>query len=198
MTQPKNSEQKVVNETANMVQTVPGRPELRQLLRQKRREITTDQKLALDILLGNKLLSWCQKNHPTSLAVYWPIQSEPDLRSCYRQLQQAGFRLALPLVIGKDRPLSFLDWQAGDAMVEDAYGIAIPGHGRQVAQPPVLVIPCLGWNADGYRLGYGGGFYDRTLASTPRPLAIGIAYACTQAEFIVEDHDIPMDFIISA
>ncbi|MFZ6746229.1 5-formyltetrahydrofolate cyclo-ligase [Undibacterium sp. JH2W] len=192
MTQPKNSEHKLSMETAQT------RPELRQLLRQKRQSLAPEQKALLDAELGKQLLTWYQQNKPASLAVYWPIQSEPDLRVHYQQLQDQGLALALPLVTGKDRPLSFLAWQAGDAMSVDCYGIAIPAHGRLVSQPEVLLIPCLGWNAAGYRLGYGGGFYDRTLAIAPRPLAIGIAYACTQAEFAAHEHDIAMDCILSA
>ncbi len=192
MTQPKNSAHKLSIETAQ------SRPELRKLLRKKRQEITAEQKQVLDEEIGRQLLAWCLQNQPASLGVYWPIQAEPDLRTYYRELQASGLRLALPLVAGKDMALSFLDWQAGDAMVIDSYGIAIPAHGRLVSQPPVLIIPCLGWNAAGYRLGYGGGFYDRTLAASPRPVAIGIAYACTEAEFASEPHDIAMDFIIRA
>ena len=192
MTQPKNSAHKLSIETAQ------SRPELRKLLRKKRQEITAEQKQVLDEEIGRQLLAWCQQNRSASLGVYWPIQAEPDLRTYYRELQASGLRLALPLVAGKDMALSFLDWQAGDAMVIDSYGIAIPAHGRLVSQPPVLIIPCLGWNAAGYRLGYGGGFYDRTLAASPRPVAIGIAYACTEAEFASEPHDIAMDFIIRA
>ncbi|BBB62984.1 5-formyltetrahydrofolate cyclo-ligase [Undibacterium sp. KW1] len=192
MTQPKNSAHKLSIETAQ------SRPELRKLLRKKRQEIAAEQKQVLDAEIGRQLLAWCQQNQPASLGVYWPIQAEPDLRTYYRELQGSGLRLALPLVTGKDMALSFLDWQAGDAMAVDSYGIAIPAHGRLVSQPPVLIIPCLGWNAAGYRLGYGGGFYDRTLAASPRPVAIGIAYACTEAEFASEPHDIAMDFIIKA
>jgi len=192
MTQPKNSAHKLNIETAQ------SRPELRKLLRKKRLDIQPEQKHLLDREIGRQLLAWCQQHQPASLGVYWPIQAEPDLGSCYQQLQQNGIPLALPLVTGKDQALSFLDWQAGDSMTVDTYGIAIPAHGRLVSQPPVLVIPCLGWNAAGYRLGYGGGFYDRTLAASPRPMAIGIAYACTEAEFASEPHDIAMDFIIKA
>ena len=192
MTQPKNSEHKLSIETSQ------SRTELRQFLRQQRQAITPEHKSLLDAELGKQLLLWCQQNTPASLAVYWPIQAEPDLRPIYQQLQEQGVQLALPMVTAKDRALSFLTWQAGDTMTVDSYGIAIPAHGRLVGQPEVLLIPCLGWNAAGYRLGYGGGFYDRTLALTPRPIAIGMAYACTQAEFAAQEHDIPMDYIISA
>ncbi|MFZ6731612.1 5-formyltetrahydrofolate cyclo-ligase [Undibacterium sp. Ji42W] len=192
MTQPKNSEHKLSIETAQ------SRPELRQLLRKKRLDMKTEQKLALDAGIGRQLLVWCQQHKPSSIGVYWPIQAEPDLRLPYQELQESGVHLALPLVVARDQALSFLDWQMGDAMVVDQYGIAIPAHGRLVSLPQVLIIPCLGWNQAGYRLGYGGGFYDRTLAASPRPVAIGIAYACTEAEFVSEPHDIAMDVIIRA
>lgn len=190
-----NSEHKVVTETA---QAMSGRPQLRQQLRKKRQDIASGQKTVWDEAIGQKLMAWYQQNRPASLGVYWPIQAEPDLRPCYRQLQQAGCQLALPLVTAKDCPLSFLEWLADDDMTLDSYGIAIPAHGRTITLPPVLLIPCLGWSTAGYRLGYGGGYYDRTLERQPRPLAIGIAYNCTQVEFVAQAHDIAMDLIISA
>jgi 5,10-methenyltetrahydrofolate synthetase len=76
-------------------------------------------------------------------------------------------------------------------------GVAVPADLRTVARPPALLVPCLGFNAQSYRLGYGGGFYDRTLAEAPRPYALGIAYACQQAAFDADDHDVPLDTVIT-
>ena len=66
-----------------------------------------------------------------------------------------------------------------------------------VARPPVLLIPCLGFNAQGYRLGYGGGYYDRTLAGAPRPQTVGVAYACLRADFASAPHDVALDLVIT-
>lgn len=82
-------------------------------------------------------------------------------------------------------------------MVADPLGVSIPRELRTVARPPALLVPCLGFNAQGYRLGYGGGFYDRTLAPAPRPLTLGIAYACQLAQFEADVHDVPLDQVIT-
>jgi 5,10-methenyltetrahydrofolate synthetase len=94
-----------------------------------------------------------------------------------------GARLLLPVVVQKDAALEFAEWRIGEAMVKDAMGVAVPAELRlQAAYPPALLVPCLGFNPQGYRLGYGGGFYDRTLARhEPRPQTLGIAYQCLRA-----------------
>jgi 5,10-methenyltetrahydrofolate synthetase len=66
-----------------------------------------------------------------------------------------------------------------------------------VVRPPALLVPCLGFSEQGYRLGYGGGFYDRTLAPAPRPATLGIAYACQQVAFAADEHDLPLDAVIT-
>ena len=76
-------------------------------------------------------------------------------------------------------------------------GIAVPAPPRTVVQPQALLVPCVGFNADRIRLGYGGGFYDRTLENMPRPLTIGIGYACAQADFDAAPHDVALDMIVT-
>ena len=83
------------------------------------------------------------------------------------------------------------------AMVKDAMGVAVPASRRMVALPPALLVPCLGFNPDHFRLGYGGGYYDRTLEHTPRPFTLGIAYACQAAQFTGAAHDVALDRIIT-
>ncbi|MDT1883830.1 5-formyltetrahydrofolate cyclo-ligase, partial [Acinetobacter baumannii] len=75
----------------------------------------------------------------------------------------------------------------------DRLGVAVPSDLRMVERPPALLVPCLGFNAQGYRVGYGGGFYDRTLAPAPRPATVGIAYACQLVAFDGDVHDVPLD-----
>ena len=76
-------------------------------------------------------------------------------------------------------------------------GIAVPAELRIEQYPPALLVPCLGFNNEGYRLGYGGGFYDRTLEKEPRPATVGIAYSCLAAAFGSDTHDIALDRIIT-
>lgn len=138
-----------------------------------------------------------RKHFSHTLGVYWPMRGEPDLRDWYAEQANCGVLLSLPVVTDPDMPLKFAAWKPGDTLVKDAMGTSIPAHVESFLQPEALLIPCVGFNAANVRLGYGGGFYDRTLAASPRPFAIGIAYECGRAEFVSEPHDIPLDLIVT-
>ena len=94
-------------------------------------------------------------------------------------------------------PLQFVAWQVGDEMVSDEYGIAVPLRREKILKPEAMLIPCVGFNARHFRLGYGGGFYDRSLAVAPQTWAIGVAYQCLQSEFSEGQHDIAMHLILT-
>ena len=132
------------------------------------------------------------QEHPSAKALL-----RARLSSLYNVLSRQGVHLALPILRGPDLPLDFISWSPGQALVKDAMGTSVPASGATL-QPQALLIPCLGFNAARIRLGYGGGFYDRTLAQQPRPLSIGVAYGEALAEFTGETHDIALDLIISA
>ena len=106
-------------------------------------------------------------------------------------------RLALPVVLERHAALGFAEWVPGEAMLADRMGVAVPAALRMVERPPALLIPCLGFNAGRYRLGYGGGFYDRTLEAQPRPLTVGVAYACQEAQFASAPHDVALDLVVT-
>ncbi|MFL6658552.1 MAG: 5-formyltetrahydrofolate cyclo-ligase [Massilia sp.] len=170
---------------------------LRRSLKQARAALTPDEKNRADACIGERLLAWWHASGHTALAVYWPLQGEPDLGAAYAVLADAGVQLALPVVLERHAPLAFAAWEPGEAMLVDQMGVAVPAQQRLVACPPALVIPCLGFNKDGYRLGYGGGYYDRTLAIAPRAKTVGVAYACQQAAFAGAAHDIALDLILT-
>ncbi|MFZ6842865.1 5-formyltetrahydrofolate cyclo-ligase [Undibacterium sp. RuTC16W] len=170
---------------------------LRKQLLDARRASSAEDRTQWDRQLGQQVIAWCERYQISSLGVFWPIQAEPDLRDCYARLQQMQVQLALPLVLAKDKPLQFLSWTPGDLMVQDDYGIPVPAQRAKLSQPEALLIPCVGFNSANYRLGYGGGFYDRTLALLPRPKTLGIAYALAQTEFAVELHDVALDFVLT-
>lgn len=150
----------------------------------------------MDAAIGERVMAWWSTHRAGTLGVYWPIRGEPDLRETYANLAAQGARLALPIVLDEDLPLRFIEWKPGDAMTRDVYGVAIPLTGAEV-QPDALLIPCVGFNAQRFRLGYGGGFYDRTLAGSERPVAIGIGYECGRADFEPGVHDIALDTVIT-
>ena len=173
------------------------KPQLRRTLKERRRAIDHATKRAWDDRIGTKVLAWWRARPGTSLAVYWPLAGEPDLLPAYAELAEAGVRLALPVVLARDAALGFAEWVPGEPTVADSLGVAVPAELRMVDRPDALLVPCLGFDARGYRLGYGGGFYDRTLAAQPRPRTLGIAYACQLAEFGIGEYDIPLDQIIT-
>jgi 5,10-methenyltetrahydrofolate synthetase len=170
---------------------------LRAALRAARRDIGQELRVQWDAHIGAQIVAWWRRRQPALLGVYWPMHGEPDLRAAYAELAQAGARLALPVVVARDAPLAFAAWSPGDPMLTDAMGVAVPGDLHFVEQPAALLVPCLGFSATGYRLGYGGGYYDRTLAETPRPATLGIAYACLEARFAHAPHDVPLDVIVT-
>ena len=131
------------------------------------------------------------------LGVYWPIRGEPDLRELYSAWHQRGAILALPVVAESAAPLRFRRWAPGDAMQKDRQGVPVPVGGEWVV-PQLMVVPCVGFDPRGYRLGYGGGYYDRTLAELP-VAALGVAWS--ESGFTgFEPHasDLPMDAIVTA
>jgi 5,10-methenyltetrahydrofolate synthetase len=169
--------------------------ELREQLLLFRKNLPPHTKQRFDSSLQQHLLSWIQAQKINSLGIYWPIQNEPDLFPLYTQLHKKGITLALPVI--QERFLHFALWVPNAPTEPGAYQIPIPISPHSFIQPQALLIPSLGFTPNKYRLGYGGGFYDRTLQKTPRPITIGIAYQETRYHFTNEAHDIPLDIIIT-
>ena len=175
-----------------------AKTDLRKQLLAARRALDASTRAAWDLAIGEQVIAWWQAARPAALGVYWPLRDEPDLQPAYAQLERLGARLLLPVVVEKHAALEFAEWRIGEDMVKDAMGVAVPADLRlQQAYPPALLVPCLGFSPQGYRLGYGGGFYDRTLARSPRPQTLGIAYQCLQVRFDGDGHDVALDRILT-
>ncbi len=129
---------------------------------------------------------------------YWPFRGEPDLRNWAIKIIERGGRIALPVVIRKGWPLEFRVWRPGDPLERGVWNILVPSRGPSVL-PDVVIAPVVGFDAANYRLGYGGGFFDRTLAAMHRrPLVVGVGYAGSRLRTIYpQPHDIPMDVIVT-
>lgn len=178
--------------------TAPQKADLRKQLLAARRAVDPATRAAWDDAIGAQVVAWWRAARPAALGVYWPLRDEPDLHAAYVELERLGARLLLPVVVEKHAALEFADWRIGEAMVKDAMGVAVPSDLRlEAAYPPALLVPCLGYNRQGYRLGYGGGFYDRTLARAPRPQTLGIAYSCLEVTFDGDAHDVALDRIVT-
>lgn len=132
------------------------------------------------------------------LGFCWPIQREPDLRVAIRHWLSRGSRAVLPVVLAAQRPLAFRAWTPDMPLVPDRYGIPTPDSGEWL-QPQVLLLPVNAVDGAGYRLGYGGGYFDRTLAAlAPRPLTIGVGFECNRVDSIrPAAHDQPLDWMVT-
>ena len=116
---------------------------------------------------------------PAIVSGFWPIKDEIDIRPLMTDLQGEGCRLALPVVQGRGQRLSFRAWQPGDPLESGVFGTLQPAAGCETVEPDVLLVPLLACDAEGWRLGYGGGFYDRTLEDLRRRrkvTAIGVGF----------------------
>jgi 5-formyltetrahydrofolate cyclo-ligase len=135
---------------------------------------------------------------PTVVSVYWPFRGELDLRDWMRSGVARGLRVALPVVVAKGQPLIFREWVPGARLTRGVWNIPVPADGPEVV-PDVLVSPFVGFDPQRFRLGYGGGFFDRTLAAlkTPRTV-IGVGHPSGALPTIhPQAHDIPMDLIVT-
>lgn len=149
---------------------------------------------------------WLVGRPDTVIGAYWPIKGEFDPLPALHRWKEDGElldepqrrRIGLPVVDKQHGTLRFHAWYPGCPMEEDAYGIPKPKD-TEVIVPTLLFVPCVGYGPGGYRLGYGGGFYDRTLANLqPKPHTVGLGYTCGFVDdFEPEPHDVPLDAILN-
>jgi 5,10-methenyltetrahydrofolate synthetase len=137
-----------------------------------------------------------------TVAFCWPYRNEYDARYLARRLRARSACTALPVVVASGQPLLFRPWKPGDALAKGVYDIPYPASGDAVI-PDVALVPMNGFDAGGYRLGYGGGFFDRTLAAlraggSAKPVAIGVTYELARMDTIhPQPYDIPMDYVVT-
>lgn len=133
------------------------------------------------------------------VAAYWRIRDELDCQPILVRLMDSNQPVVLPVVMGQDEPLDLRIWEQGASLYESGFGTLAPSDLAPRAEPDVVIMPLLGFDKTGTRLGYGGGYYDRTLAHmTKRPLLVGLAFAAQELEQIPrEPHDVPLDAIVT-
>lgn len=132
------------------------------------------------------------------LAMCWPIKGEYDPRHLARGLRERGTVTALPVVVAPKQPLVFREWHPGTKMAVGPLDIPYPVDSPEIV-PEAVLLPMNGWDAEGYRLGYGAGFFDRTLAGLARrPAVIGVTYELARMETIhPQEWDIPVDWVVT-
>ncbi|MBO4119300.1 5-formyltetrahydrofolate cyclo-ligase [Cupriavidus gilardii] len=163
------------------------------------RRASLPQRAQLDARIEAELAALLDWLPVRCLGFYWPIQQEFDARGLVARWLAAapGRDAALPAVSRPAVPLDFHRWTPDTPMREGRYGIPVP-DGTPAVAPDALLIPCVGFSAQKFRLGYGGGFYDRTLAALPgKPVAIGIGYESCRIDLAPGAHDIPMDWMVT-
>jgi len=133
-----------------------------------------------------------------TLAFCWPIKGEYDARHLIRTLRARGALTALPVVVAPKQPLIFREWHPGVEMATGPLDIPYPANSPP-AVPDAVLLPMNGWDAAGYRLGYGGGFFDRTLVNfSKRPAVIGVSYEMAKLETIhPQSWDVPVDWVVT-
>ena len=133
-----------------------------------------------------------------TLGIYWPVRGEIDVRELAIEHLSRGGRVALPVVVTKSAPVEFWSWQPGMPMSRGVWNIPVPEQ-RDVVNPDALIVPLVGFDPQRFRLGYGGGYYDRTIAAAAkRPYCVGLGYEDAHLPTIFpQPHDIPMDMIVT-
>lgn len=134
---------------------------------------------------------------PGRIAFCWPIRNEFDARPLVRRLLAGGWCAAMPVAAQRAAPMRFRPWTPESPMAADPYGIPVPSGDAEAPPPDVLLLPLVAFDAAGYRLGYGGGYFDRTLAAlAPRPICIGVGFELARAaDLRPQAHDVPLDAV---
>ncbi|MCF6326498.1 MAG: 5-formyltetrahydrofolate cyclo-ligase [Devosiaceae bacterium] len=133
------------------------------------------------------------------VALYWPIGDELNCWGIIERLQKAGHQVCLPCIKGKDQPLIFREFTGENNLILAGFGTSEPDKNAKILQPGLIVLPLLGFDKKGNRLGYGKGFYDRTIAAmAKKPELCGLAFSVQEFENIPTNaHDVPLTRIVT-
>jgi 5-formyltetrahydrofolate cyclo-ligase len=179
-------------------QLIAWRKQKRLELLELRASVSEEQRLRASEIILDRVNSVFQSYGTRIAGFYWPFRGEIDVLPLVHRFFAEGGTVALPMVAGRSRPLTFRLWSPSCRMQAGVFGIPYPAESHVVV-PDTLVVPLVGYDDGCYRLGYGGGYYDRTLAEAePRPFSVGIGFASLRLETIwPQQFDVPMDYIIT-
>jgi len=170
----------------------------RQRLIEMRLAIDADERAGFSDEIAKRLNLLLSDIKGAIISTYWPFRGEPDLRPWMEQVVARGGQCALPLVVKSGHPLIFRCWKHGDPLERGVWNIPVPAAGPEVV-PDIVIAPVVGFDQDCFRLGYGGGFFDRTLAGlSVKPKVVGVGYSSAEINTIYpQPHDIAMDTIVT-
>jgi 5-formyltetrahydrofolate cyclo-ligase len=180
------------------VDTAAWRRETRKLSIAERLRMAPEAHQAAATAVESALAGFLLPLPPQTLGAYWPYRGEVDLGRLMQKLRDRGWITALPRVVGPHQPLEYLRWDADSEMEAGVYGIPVP-RARVPVRPDVLLAPLVAFDEAKYRLGYGAGYFDATLAGlAPRPRAIGVGFELGRVHTTYPlATDIPMDLIVT-
>ena len=171
-------------------------------MRAVRAALPADRRRAASERISEFGLSFCGVPPPAIIAAYAPINDELSPSPLLKRLRSLGYRIALPRMTSQDAPLNFHLYEPGDTLISTKWGIEEPAPAAPCTHPDVVLVPLLAFSTDGARLGYGGGYYDRTLARLrqrdPAPPAIGLAFDEQMVDAIPTlNYDLTLDWILT-
>ncbi len=174
---------------------------LRVIARERREEFHAREGIGAALRVRDRFLARVPIAPHAIVSAYWPFGAELDPRPLMEALHRRGHSLALPVAERRGTPLIFRRWKPGDQMSQHRFGMSEPLNDSPRVDPDVMLIPLIAFDGQGNRLGYGGGFYDRTLTvqrKIKKTLAVGVAYEVQRVERIpVDIHDQKLDWIVT-
>ncbi len=184
-----------------MVDPASDKPFLRRASLARRADVPEAAREAFAQRLALEGVGFARRAFARTVALFWPVGTEPDMLLLAQACDYHEIVVALPCAGAPGSPLVFRRWRRGQPLVEGAMRIPEPAPSLPEAQPDLLFVPLAAFDRRGYRLGYGGGYYDATLAriraARPAP-AVGVGFSCQEIDRVPEeDHDQPLDFILT-
>jgi 5-formyltetrahydrofolate cyclo-ligase len=174
---------------------------LRAMAAVRRRQAFADAGPEAAILLADRFIRALPIDGSLVIGGYWPVDTEIDVRPLLRRLAGADHQVVLPVVSAPGRPLKFREWTPDTMMRLGAYGVHVPPDSATEREPDLVITPLLAYDVDGWRIGYGGGFYDRTLRrlrGLGDVIAVGVGFAAQQVSAVVHDGlDEQLDWIVT-